>query len=79
MPIPKGQRVIRYGQTIGFATIDIEPGDWVHTHNLTAGEFSRDYAIRHRDSARSPRRSRAARSRATAGPTAGSARATTWP
>jgi len=41
--IAKGQRVIRYGQTIGFATETIEPGDWVHTHNLTAGEFARDY------------------------------------
>ena len=41
--IAKGQRVIRYGQTIGFATETIEPGDWVHTHNLTAGEFTRDY------------------------------------
>ncbi len=42
--IAKGERVIRYGQTIGFATTDIEPGDWVHVHNLTAGEFARDYA-----------------------------------
>jgi len=41
--IAKGQRVIRYGQTIGFATAVIDPGDWVHTHNLTAGEFTRDY------------------------------------
>jgi altronate hydrolase len=42
-PIAKGQRVYRYGQTIGFATSDIEPGDWVHTHNIEAGAFSRDY------------------------------------
>jgi altronate hydrolase len=42
-PIAKGQRVTRYGQTIGFATGDIDPGDWVHTHNMTAGEFERDY------------------------------------
>ncbi|MBI2824914.1 MAG: altronate dehydratase [Planctomycetia bacterium] len=42
-PIAKGERVIRYGQTIGFATEAIEPGDWVHTHNLAAGEFQRDY------------------------------------
>lgn len=42
-PIPKGGRVLRYGQTIGFATCAIEAGDWVHTHNLHAGQFSRDY------------------------------------
>lgn len=42
-PIAKGDRVYRYGQTIGFATSDIEPGDWVHTHNIEAGAFSRDY------------------------------------
>lgn len=44
-PIPLGQRVLKYGQTIGFASADIAPGDWVHSHNLTAGEFERDYAF----------------------------------
>jgi altronate hydrolase len=43
-PIGRGQRVYKYGQTIGFATADIAPGDWVHSHNLAAGQFSRDYA-----------------------------------
>ncbi|HVA45000.1 MAG TPA: altronate dehydratase family protein [Pirellulales bacterium] len=43
VPIAKGGRVYRYGQTIGFATEAIEPGDWVHTHNVEAGAFSRDY------------------------------------
>src|SRR5262245_4194601 len=43
-PIPSGRRVLKYGQTIGFATADIRPGDWVHSHNVTAGEFDRDYA-----------------------------------
>ena len=41
--IPKGRRVLKYGQTIGFATEAIEPGAWVHSHNLAAGEFARDY------------------------------------
>lgn len=41
--IANGQRVVRYGQTIGFATADIAPGDWVHTHNLSAGQFTRQY------------------------------------
>lgn len=43
-PIAKGDRVFKYGQTIGFATADIRAGDFVHTHNLAAGEFDRDYA-----------------------------------
>ena len=41
--IAKGGRVYRYGQTIGFAIEAIEPGDWVHTHNVEAGDFARDY------------------------------------
>lgn len=32
--IPKGAEVIKYGRSIGRATQDIAPGDWVHTHNL---------------------------------------------
>jgi altronate hydrolase len=44
VPIAKGKPVIRYGQTIGFTTETVEPGDWIHTHNVTAGEFDRDYA-----------------------------------
>ncbi len=39
-----GEKIVRYGQTIGFATADIGPGDWVHTHNLSAGQFTRQYA-----------------------------------
>src|SRR3954468_21297992 len=35
-PIAEGSRVLRYGQTIGFASRSIEPGEWVHTHNVTA-------------------------------------------
>lgn len=42
--IPVGQAITKYGQTIGFATEDIAPGQWLHTHNLTAGQFARDYA-----------------------------------
>ena len=43
--IPRGERVEKYGQTIGFASSDIEVGAWVHTHNVEAGEFDRDYAF----------------------------------
>ena len=37
--------VRKYGQIIGFASKDIQPGDHVHTHNLEMRDFSRDYAI----------------------------------
>lgn len=43
-PIAKGDRIYKYGQTIGFATQDIIAGQWVHTHNVSAEDFSRDYA-----------------------------------
>jgi len=32
-----GERVRRYGQTIGVTTCDIAPGDHVHVHNLAVG------------------------------------------
>ncbi len=35
--------VLKFGQIIGFASAPIAPGDWVHTHNVAAGQFSRDY------------------------------------
>lgn len=34
VPLTKGDVVIKYGEIIGRATRDIQPGDWVHTHNL---------------------------------------------
>ena len=43
--IATGSAVRRYGQIIGFATKDIEPGSHVHTHNLTFEMFERDYAF----------------------------------
>ena len=41
-PIAKGERVLKYGQTIGFTTEKIEPGQWVHAHNVINGDFARD-------------------------------------
>ncbi len=32
--IKKGDTIIKYGQIIGRATVDIKKGDWVHTHNV---------------------------------------------
>lgn len=43
--IPRSGEVRRYGQTIGFATADIAPGEHVHTHNLGMKDFGRDYAF----------------------------------
>jgi len=30
----KGEKVIKYGEMIGYAIQDIKKGDWVHVHNL---------------------------------------------
>jgi arabinonate dehydratase len=43
--IRKGDAIRKYGQVIGFASQDIEPGDWVHTHNVAVEKFERDYAF----------------------------------
>lgn len=44
-PIKKGEAVYKYGQIIGFASRDIEPGSLVHVHNVAADAFERDYAF----------------------------------
>jgi altronate hydrolase len=43
--IKAGEPVRRYGQIIGFATQAIEPGQHVHTQNVSMGDFARDYAF----------------------------------
>ncbi|MGB7456416.1 MAG: SAF domain-containing protein, partial [Pseudolabrys sp.] len=42
-PVGEGQPVRKYGQTIGFASKPIAPGDWVHEHNVALRDFARDY------------------------------------
>ncbi|MGC3971355.1 MAG: UxaA family hydrolase [Pirellulales bacterium] len=42
-PIAKGAPIVKYGETIGFAAEAIEPGQWVHTHNVLAPLFERQY------------------------------------
>ena len=42
--IPAGEKVVKYGQIIGFTTEAVAQGAWIHSHNLTAGSFQRDYA-----------------------------------
>lgn len=44
-PISRGEPVRKFGQIIGFATCDIKPGQWVHTHNIEPGALSLDYAF----------------------------------
>ena len=44
-PIAKDAPVVKYGQIIGFASEDITPGAWVHTHNCAFATFDRDYAF----------------------------------
>ena len=42
--IRPGEPILKYGQTIGFATAEIPAGSWVHTHNVGLAEFQRDHA-----------------------------------
>ncbi len=43
VPIKQGEAVVKYGQIIGFASAHISPGEHVHVHNVSMGEFDRDY------------------------------------
>ena len=45
-PVVKGENIIKYGVPIGSATVNIEAGEWVHTHNMRTnleGEVSYAY------------------------------------
>ncbi|WP_192499454.1 UxaA family hydrolase [Skermanella pratensis] len=44
-PIAAGEPIRKYNQIIGFATVDIAPGDHVHVHNVEMHDFARDYAF----------------------------------
>jgi len=48
--ISAGETVIRYGQIIGRAKTQIEPGDHIHTHNLAFEELDLDYQFPATDS-----------------------------
>ncbi|MDP3897019.1 MAG: altronate dehydratase family protein [Mesorhizobium sp.] len=41
--IALGAPIRKFGQIIGFASQNIEPGDWVHEHNVVVHDFERDY------------------------------------
>lgn len=42
--IRKGDPILKYAVTVGFASTDIEAGTMVHSHNTELQEFDRDYA-----------------------------------
>lgn len=41
--IEKGQPVLKYNTVIGYASEDLLPGTWMHSHNIEFGETDRDY------------------------------------
>lgn len=43
-PIAAAEEVIKYGEVIGRASIAIQPGDWVHTHNVESARARGDLA-----------------------------------
>jgi len=32
--IKKGEPIVKYGEPIGIAIVNIEPGEWIHVHNI---------------------------------------------
>lgn len=44
LPIPKGATVLKYGLSIGNATVDIQTGEHVHTHNVESNRGRGDKA-----------------------------------
>lgn len=43
--IADGDAILKFGQAIGYAAEDIEPGDHVHVHNVVATKPGQDYAF----------------------------------
>ncbi|MDF2675922.1 MAG: hydrolase [Bacillota bacterium] len=37
--IEKGEAILKYGETIGYATDNINSGHYVHTHNLSSNKI----------------------------------------
>jgi arabinonate dehydratase len=42
--IAMGEPIRKYNVVVGFASVDIEPGTWLHNHNTELHEYDRDYA-----------------------------------
>jgi altronate hydrolase len=75
-PIAAGSPVRKFGQTIGYAATDIAAGEWVHVHNVDAGELQLDFAFSS-EVRPIPRRSPDGPFKATVAPTAGPRRGIT--
>lgn len=43
--IKKGEPILKYNTTIGYAAEDTEPGTWMHSHNIVFDEVIKDYAF----------------------------------
>lgn len=41
--IARGEPVLKYNTVIGFATEDLPPGTWMHSHNIAFGDLEKDY------------------------------------
>lgn len=39
--LPRGVKVVKYGEVIGVTTRNVQTGEWVHTHNLVSGRVSK--------------------------------------
>lgn len=48
--IPKGEKVVKYGEFIGVATTDIKRGQHVHTHNCASSDDLKDSVVADTDS-----------------------------
>jgi len=43
--IASGEPIRKFGQIIGFASVEIGRGEWVHEQNVVVSDFARDYAF----------------------------------
>lgn len=43
--IEKGDPVLKYNTVIGYASVDLPPGTWMHSHNITFDDVKKDYAF----------------------------------
>lgn len=43
--IRKGEPVLKYNTVIGFASEDLDPGTWMHSHNIAFGDLVKDYRL----------------------------------
>ena len=41
--IRQGEPILKYNTIIGFASQDIPPGTWMHSHNIAFGDLDKDY------------------------------------